>query len=81
MIKRLLGALAALLAISLLSVYTHHRAFEYGKEQGIDNYHDLCYNVGGYVVDQNDGTVVMCQPMTQLPEAELKNFLDKGTKV
>lgn len=78
--KRLLGALAALLALLGTTVLGYWTGKEDGIAEGVDKYHNLCYNVGGYAVDQNNGTVVMCQPLTQLPEPELKNFLDKGTK-
>ena len=39
-------------------------------KQGLDMYHNQCYNVGGYVINE-DGTVVMCKPLTQIPKQEL----------
>lgn len=45
-------------------------------KQGLDMYHNQCYNVGGYVINDT-GTVVMCKPLTQIPKQEL----DKLPKV
>lgn len=74
--QRLLGAFAALLALLGTTALGYWTGKENGIAEGIDSYHKICYNVGGYVVDQGDGSIVACQPLTQLSEPELKNFLD-----
>lgn len=81
MIKRLLGAFAALVVLFFTHIGAAYLGQTLGIEKGIDMYHSQCYTIGGIVLDRATGTAVVCQPLTQLPEPELKNFLDKGTKV
>lgn len=51
--------------------------FDKGETKGLTSYHDMCYNVGGWVIG-NDGTVVQCQPLSKIPKEEYnRNF--KGT--
>ena len=64
----LVGALGAF--IVFLSVYTHHRSHQAGITKGIDSYHDMCSTVGGYVIDEQ-GRVVSCSGLTQIPQQEL----------
>lgn len=81
MFKRLLGAFTALLALCLTGWGSWYYGNKAGIAQGIDMYHQMCYTYGGYIVDQPSGTVVQCAPLTQIPEAERKKFLDKGREM
>lgn len=42
-------------------------------KQGLDMYHNQCYNTGGIIINEQ-GTVVQCRPLTQIPKKELDNF-------
>jgi len=81
MFKRLLGPFLALLALLAMLGYSHYLVHQAGIQKGVDTYHDLCYHNGGYIVDEKKGTVVVCKGLTQLPEQELQNFLDKPSKM
>lgn len=55
-----------------------------GVMEGLDLYHKYCYNTGGVVVNPQDFTVIMCSPLGQLPEEEVKKFqkpVDKQAKI
>ena len=44
-----------------------------GVSKGIDKYHQMCYNIGGWVID-SAGHVVRCDPSGQLPKDEIKKL-------
>ena len=44
-----------------------------GYYLGMKAYHDQCYNIGGYIID-NVGNVVACMGQGTIPKEELKNF-------
>lgn len=75
-IKRLLGGILALLALSVSLWSTYHYSYKAGVQKGVDAYHMMCYTYGGFIVDERTGTVVACSPMTEIPEPERKKFLD-----
>ena len=56
-----------------------HAGHEKGVIEGIDAYHQICYD--GYpptqIMDNNTGTVVICAPLVQVPQEELKNINPK----
>ena len=46
-----------------------------GTKQGVDMYHKLCYTgEPPTLVFADDGTVVLCGPLTQIPEEEVKKI-------
>ena len=52
--------------------FTHDRALR----KGLDMYHEVCYTTGpGFVVNEQ-GQVVMCGPLTTIPQDEARNFLN-----
>ena len=44
-----------------------------GATKGIKAYHAQCYNIGGYIID-DQGHVVVCMGQGQIPKEELPNF-------
>jgi hypothetical protein len=74
----LVGALAALLGVLGLTSLGYHTGKEDGIKHGIDMYHDMCYTIGGFVVNEA-GQVVACTGLTQVPKEELP--LDRNKKV
>lgn len=55
-----------------------------GLGVGIRSYHNQCFEIGGFIVDNENGTVVQCSPIGRVPKEELNNFkppLDKSVKV
>lgn len=69
--KKLALAFISVLVVCL-ACFGAHKA---GLKQGLQNYHDQCYNIGGFVVDEV-GHVVACAPQGTIPKEELKNFKD-----
>jgi hypothetical protein len=69
--KRFQGAVAALLGALVVGVGCYFWGLDNGKQKGLDSYHDLCYTVGGWAID-NKGRVVECRPLTTIPKEELK---------
>ena len=67
-------ALVAILAVALW-VGSLLGAFKLGMDTGLDSYHEMCYTSGpGFVIDEDDGTAVLCGPMTKIPEEELNKY-------
>lgn len=70
--------ISAFYAVSLLSVWKfgQHDGHTKGVIEGIDAYHQICYN--GYpptqIMDNNTGTVVICAPMVKVPQEEIKKL-------
>jgi len=69
MIKKIIAGIVALTIFIASNVYS----FKVGTGNGVDMYHQQCYNVGGYIIDEL-GQVVQCAPLTQIPEVERPNF-------
>jgi len=75
--KWLLGAFLAL--VGALSVWgAYYTGLNTGIKRGIDAYHEACYTMGGFIMDEQ-GRAVACKGLTQLPRQELP--LDKGTTI
>lgn len=79
-------ALVFFAVVSLLSalVYSGNRLYDYAHKQGMKDYHGMCYHIGGILLDKEDGTVVQCMPLAQVPKQELENLqkeLDKQSRV
>jgi hypothetical protein len=73
--RTLVGAIAALLALSATHGGIAYMAHDLGETKGLDNYHNQCYNFGpGLVINEETGTAVMCGPLTTVPQEERKNF-------
>lgn len=72
--KRLVGAFAALVTLCIVDWFLYQYAVDVGIKRGIDSYHQMCYTIGGIVVDEQ-GHVVVCRGLGQMPEAEVKKFL------
>lgn len=73
MIKRLLGAFLALVALSLTGKGLWVYGNEAGYARGLTDYHNMCYHGGMVVIEEK---VVICAPLTSLPKNEVP--LDKG---
>ena len=69
LVKALVGAAVALIVLGACV-----GAYKQGKKEGVQNYHDICYTIGGFIVDDK-GTVVQCTPMGTIPKEELKGFI------
>jgi hypothetical protein len=77
--KWLTYTLAIVLQISSLLTVAYF-SHEKGVKDGIDTYHDACYNVGGIIIRGRDGAIVGCQPLGQMGREEQKQ-LDKNDRI
>lgn len=68
--KRLLGAFLALVALSSVGLVSYWQGEKQGINKGIDMYHQMCFYVGGLVVD-SDGKLVLCAPAGVMSKKEL----------
>jgi hypothetical protein len=74
--NRLYRPIKALLALSVLAIFTgagYYQGKKVGTTEGVELYHSMCYNVGGFIVDE-EGRAVQCAPLTQLPKKEVEGF-------
>lgn len=60
----------AVVASDALAYYWGHKN---GVLEGIRAYHSQCFEVGGYIIDEQ-GQVVACKGQGNIPKEELKNF-------
>lgn len=67
-VKWLLSLLAASLVTSSIVGWLLHKK---GIEDGINLYHQHCYQVGGIAINA-EGQAVACKGLTQVPQEELK---------
>lgn len=72
-LKRVGLWLACILCIVAACLGARYQGHQEGLLEGIKAYHQQCFNVGGYVIDDT-GHVVMCQGQGVVPKEELKNF-------
>lgn len=71
--KLVLGAFAAFLAVCLgVGYITTTKAYEAGTINGINLYHQQCYNIGGYIWNK-EGQIVVCKGLSTIPEQEMEN--------
>lgn len=68
--KRLVGAFAALVGASLVAGGAYFLGKKQGIQEGIDMYHQMCYDIGGITVD-SEGRAVLCAKIGQLSKKEL----------
>jgi hypothetical protein len=61
------------LAFAML-VYGSFKLYDKGLEDGLQSYHKQCYEVGGMIFNETDGTVVRCAPLVVLPQEERPMF-------
>ena len=74
--NKLYRPVKALLALSVLAIFTcagFYQGKKVGTIEGIELYHSMCYNVGGFIVNEQ-GEAVQCTPLTQLPKKEVESF-------
>ena len=70
--KAVIWAFTALLALFLgLGYWTNQKSYEAGTLNGINLYHQQCFNVGGYIWNK-EGQVVVCKGLTTIPNEELE---------
>lgn len=78
--KLVLGAFAALLAVCFWVGYiTTTKAYAAGILNGINLYHQQCYQVGGYIWNK-EGQVVVCKGLSTIPEQEMENQRKKDAQ-
>jgi len=63
------------LSIAILTSYVlaYYWGYKNGVLDGIKAYHNQCFEVGGYIIDEQ-GQVVACKGQGDIPKEELKNF-------
>ena len=68
-------ALWTLAAIAVIAacVGARYQGLSQGRLEGIRAYHSQCFEVGGYIIDEQ-GQVVACKGQGNIPKEELKNF-------
>jgi hypothetical protein len=65
---------ATLAAVVLGACYgAYKQGTDEGITKGIEAYHEQCYAVGGYIID-NLGKVVACRGQGTVPKEELKKY-------
>lgn len=81
--KRFLTLLAVVASLAAF-VFGGNKLYDHAFKQGMKTYHGMCYHIGGILVDKEEGTVVQCMPLAQVPKQEIENLqkeLDKQGKV
>ena len=48
-------------------------SYKFGKLEGIKAYHNQCV-IGGIIINEEQGTVVQCAPLTTIPKKELDKY-------
>lgn len=69
--------ISCLYAVSLVITYKigYGKGHFDGVGEGVDTYHNLCYtNPGMMIMDNPTGTVVVCGPLTKVPEEEVRKL-------
>ena len=60
------------------NVFALFAGMHIGTKKGLDSYHEMCYNSGpGIVIDEDTRTVVVCGPLTNIPEEEYNRYKDR----
>jgi hypothetical protein len=63
------------LAVAAIATLSFGGGAYLGQKDGIDKYHKLCYSgPPGFIVDEKDGTVVVCHGIPPIPDSERKFF-------
>lgn len=72
-IKKIMMVLFGLMFL----VGSHLMSFKYGIDQGVDNYHQGCYNSRGVMVVDEEGHVVQCAPLVKIPREEAQKLREQ----
>ena len=70
-----LKQIAVVVFLGAVIICSHLGAYYQGKKDGVQAYHDQCFSIGGFIIDEV-GHVVKCAPLGSVPKEELKNFKD-----
>jgi hypothetical protein len=66
------------LIVSVLVVcmfgYGLTKLYSAGVTAGLRGYHSQCYTIGGIIINEEDGTVVQCAPLSVVPKEELRGL-------
>lgn len=66
-IAPILIGLAIIVSNLIVYKFSELTGYKRGLNEGVDMYHQLCYNSSdGRIVIHDDGTVVMCAPLTKI---------------
>lgn len=47
--------------------------YKFGEKEGVKAYHNQCV-IGGIIINEDQGTVVQCAPLTTIPKSELDKY-------
>ena len=61
--------LITVVIVSFSLIVTWMWGRDVGQKEGLDMYHNQCFDVGGYVIN-NTGKVVKCGPIVVIPKEE-----------
>ena len=71
--KRVFLWTLAAIAVITACVGARYQGLSQGHLEGIRAYHSQCFEIGGYIIDEQ-GQVVVCKGQGNIPKEELKNF-------
>jgi hypothetical protein len=71
--KAVIWAFTGLVALFIgVGYWSNKQSYEAGTLNGINLYHQQCFNVGGYIWNK-EGQVVVCKGITTIPHEEMEN--------
>jgi hypothetical protein len=70
MIKSIIAGVVA----TAMAMYGLFKLYDVGLEHCMQGYHKQCYEIGGLIINETDGTVVKCAPLLVLPHEERPMF-------
>lgn len=71
MYKRMLIGLAVVAYVAA-NYFGGAYIFNQGQQSGATNYHNTCYYVGGFMIDESTGLVVQCRGLAKISPEELE---------
>ena len=71
--KMIIGTVMSVLLV-LGGVWAWRGSVQAAYHQGFKDYHGMCFQIGGMVLDKEDGTVVQCSPLGRIPEQEMRQL-------
>jgi len=57
-----------------IGVACSYLTYQHGKQEGMEEFHEACFLIGGYVINKQ-GQVVACKGQGLIPQEELHNFI------
>lgn len=72
--RRLIYLSLLLAATSTLGYYAFNELKNHYVRQGLDMYHNQCYNNGPGIVMNEQGAAVECRPLTKIPKEEIAPY-------